>query len=190
MQDPVLYAFIADRFAKHHKANPCIDYDRWHSVPGAAAQPLATLGCRGADEGPLFLEAYLHQPVERIVSTALDEAIDRANIVEIGCLAAMPSPALLTLWCRTAATLSNQYEVAVATLTRPLRQMFGRVGLPFVQLVAADASRLGPDAARDWGSYYNLDPVVCAGRIEAWADVLTRLAERVGRAASVRELAA
>jgi hypothetical protein len=190
MSDPVLYAFIADRFAEHHKASPCLDYQRWHSVHGATAPPLATLGTRGADEGPLFLEVYLDRPVEQVLSLAYDRPIDRAQVVEIGCLAALPSPALLTLWCETAAALADRHQVAVATLTRPLRQMFARIGLPFVQLAPADAASLGEDAAREWGSYYQLDPVVCAGWIAPWVEILCGIAERSGRPAADREIAA
>jgi len=178
--DQQLRNFVLRRFSEKHDATPRIDYPRWHRIDGAGEAPTATLGHRDAADGPLFLEAYLHSPVERIVSEAMDREVPRAAIVEIGCLAALPSLALVRLWCQTAEELAQSHEVAVATLTRPLRAMFARIGLPLVRLAPADPAQIAdPDA---WGGYYRLDPVVCAGDIRAGTAALKAFTVAGGRA--------
>jgi hypothetical protein len=60
--------------------------------------------------------------------------------------------------------LAADSEVAVATLTLPLRRMFRRIGIPFHVVADAHAGR-APIGASDWGDYYNLEPQVCIGEI-------------------------
>jgi hypothetical protein len=172
--DQQLRDFVVERFGTAHSATPCLDYPKWSRVDRVDAQPSAALGYRDAGAGPLFLEAYLDRAVEELVSNALGEAIDRREIVEIGCLAAIPSRGLVRLWHDTARTLAGSHRIAVATLTHPLRAMLERVGLPLVPIAKADAALIA-DAGR-WGSYYRLDPVICAGDITAGASVLAAFA--------------
>ena len=173
-------AFVANRFGEVHSATPVLNYPRWCAVSDARAKPAAALGYRVASEGPLFLEAYLDEPIEDLVSEAFGRLFGRGDIVEIGCLASTPTPALLKLWHQVAGRLRGQQEIAVATLTRPLRSMFARIGMPLVPLAKADPARMGDIAS--WGRYYELDPVVCAGAIEPGAAALAAYAERSGRA--------
>jgi len=172
--------FVSGRFGDAHSATPCLDYPYWKAVATPGAQPAAALGYRDAALGPLFLEAYLAAPVEEIISRALGCDVERSMIVEIGCLAALPSPALVKLWCETAQALSTTHRVAVATLTRPLRAMLVRVGLPLVWLADAHPELLGTGAA-DWGTYYDLDPVIYAGDISQGAEALARFGGKAGR---------
>ncbi|MGC6328643.1 thermostable hemolysin [Rhizorhabdus sp. FW153] len=174
--DQLLKDFVADRFDRVHSATPCLDYPAWIQIRDQSRRPSATLGLRDASKGPLFLEAYLDQPIEVLVAAALDMDIDRTEIVEIGCLAATPSRSLIELWCETAETLRETHRVAVATLTRPLRSMFARVGIPLVELHVADPGRLAN--ADSWGRYYQLDPVICCGEIAQGAALLERFTAR------------
>lgn len=131
---------------------------------GAHEESGAALGYQRAGEQPLFLERYLEQPVEQAVSGAFGRTIDRTRIVEIGNFAADNALAMVELWGAAANDLGGSSEVAVATLTAPLRRMFARIGLPILVLAPASAAFLGTEA-REWGSYYELDPQVCAGMI-------------------------
>ncbi len=149
-----------------------MDYGDWHVVHAPSNQPVAALAIRRAADEPLFLEAYLDVPIETAVSGIYGRPIDRDQIVEIGCLAAVPTPALLTLWGQTALRLSERHDIAVATLTRSLRRMFARVGLPFVELTPADPQRLPGDLCDLWGRYYEAAPIVCAGNIALGATAL------------------
>lgn len=164
--------FVADRYAAQHGAKPCMDYGQWHVVHARSEQPMAALAVRRAADETLFLETYLELPIEAAVSMAFGRQVERGDIVEIGCLAAAPTPAMLRLWGEAAVSLSDQHRVAVATLTLPLRRMFARVGLPFVELAKADPALLRGAARHDWGRYYETQPFVCAGDIAAGSAAL------------------
>ena len=174
--DDSLRFFVEDRYASQHGAQPVIGYQRWNSVQGSADQILATLAYRSAADERLFLEAYLTGPIEQAVSSALGRIIQRNSIVEIGCLAALPTAALLKLWLAVADTLSADYDVVVATLTRPLRRMLGRVGIELIELAPANPEKLDPKCSGHWGRYYDLDPVVCAGDISQGLRALSHFA--------------
>jgi hypothetical protein len=169
-------AFVADRFAEQHGAKPCMDYGHWHVVQASSEKPMAVLAVRSAGDEPLFLESYFSMPIEQIVSQAFDRPIGRDAIVEIGCLAAAPTPAMLRLWSEAAVSLSDRHEIAVATLTLPLRKMFARVGLSFIELAVADPQRLHDEARGRWGRYYETQPIVCAGDILAGSAALKAFA--------------
>lgn len=170
-------AFVADRFAEQHGATPCMDYRDWHVVHAPSEQPLAALAVRSAANERLFLETYFPEPIEQAVSRAVGRSIRRDAIAEIGCLAAAPTAAIMRLWSEAAVTLSARHEIAVATLTSPLRRMFTRIGLPFVELLPADPRLLQDETPGRWGSYYETQPVVCAGDIAAGSAALAAFAK-------------
>ncbi len=170
---------------------------RYHDVLGASLTPAyrsylsrqsrgastAALGYRRAGAEPLFLERYLDQPVEAAVSATFGQPVEREAIVEIGNFAADNAMAMIALWGDAANDLGGSSEVAVATLTAPLRRMFARIGLPLKVLGPALASRLG-DEAGDWGHYYQLDPQVCAGIISAGQQAISTFLQRRQRQAA------
>jgi len=182
MKPSVSREFASRLFRQRLNASVKPSYLTWHSVNAADGRPLAVLGYRGAAHGPLFLEAYLDRPIEAVVSEQLGVEFDRARIVEIGCLAALPSAALVRLWHGSAMQLVAQFDIAVATLTQPLRLAFDRVGLPFTEVAPARRDR-APRTNERWGAYYDLDPVVCAGRIGVGLETLARYVSRTERAA-------
>lgn len=151
---------------------------KYREVFGASIQPLfaswqgaqtegrttAALGYHRAGSDPLFLEAYLDRAIEDLVSERLGRAIERSAIVEIGNFASDSALAMVELWGAAANDLGGLSEVAVATLTVPLRRMFARIGLPITVIAPALPDRLGAGSA-NWGSYYALDPQVCMGVI-------------------------
>lgn len=170
--------FAKELFKQHHDAQINPQYSQWHSISAESGEPLAVLGYRGAADGPLFLESYVSQPIEQILSARFGRFFERREIVEIGCFAANPSPALIRLWLDAAKLLGGGYTVAVATLTAPLREYFARVGLPLIAIQRASQSRLC-DADESWGRYYEQNPWVCAGMIADGAHALARYAERL-----------
>lgn len=163
-------ALIRHRYAAVHGAASRLDYPRYRSVESPEG-PRAVLGWRRAADGPLFLEAYLDQPVELAVGAALGRTTSRDRIVEIGDHASCSGPATLALWLETARQLSAEAEIGVAVLTAPLRRMFARIGLPFATIAPADRARLAGGGAA-WGRYYDADPAVCVGEIAAGRAVL------------------
>jgi len=131
---------------------------------GRQGSPRAALGYARAGSAPLFLESYLDQAIETLASSALDRPVERQQIVEIGNFAAVDPYSMIELWGAAANDLAEWGDVAVATLTAPLRRMFRRIGIPFTEIAPARRERLGENAAC-WGSYFDQDPMVCAGII-------------------------
>ncbi len=154
-------SFVDDTYRRAYGARGAAVFGDYLSNAGSGR---AALGYRRAGAEPLFLEAYLDEPIEALVSARLRRPIRRDAIIEIGNLAASNAWSMIALWGEAANDLGDTNDVVVATLTAPLRRMFARIGVPIHELVRADPAKLGP-AAADWGSYYAQDPWVCAGRI-------------------------
>lgn len=182
MDSKPLIALMKSRYAAQHQAEPRITYRNLLSQ--AAGESVgAALGYRRAHAEPLFLETYLDRPVEQVLAAALDLPVSRGDVVEIGNLASCNAPAMVALWARTANDLGDSAEIAVAVLTAPLRRMFGRLGVNLIELAKADPARVADDGS-DWGRYYELEPMVCAGLIADGQRQLSRFAARIERAAA------
>lgn len=164
MQIAAARQLIERRYADVHGASPGADYHHFCVIADGTEGPRAALGFRLAAAEPLFLEAYLDEPVERVVSEALQAPFRREQIVEIGAHASERSRATIALWAQTARHLAGIADVAVAVLTEPLRSMFARLDVPIHEICDADPERLD-GAAADWGRYYDQKPRVCAGLI-------------------------
>jgi hypothetical protein len=155
------FRIVRDRYRQVYGANLHSSFPRYAFDKGGAA-----LGYRRASEGPFFVEQYLDAPVETVVALALSRPTRRSDIVELGNLASNNAMAMISLWDAVANDLAGSNEVAVATLTAPLRQMLRRIGLPFVVLAPAYPGNVRTEAD-DWGTYYSFAPQVCAGEIAA-----------------------
>lgn len=171
---------IRRRYEETHGANPGLGYRCTFHV-GREAEARAALGYRRADETTLFLEAYLDVPVEALLAAAFDRPVSRHDVIEIGNLAADDAFAMVALWGQAANDLGTMGEIAVATLTTPLRRMFARMGVPLKVLAPALATRVTNSGA--WGRYYETDPWVCAGVIAQGQAAITRFMARRERAA-------
>jgi hypothetical protein len=164
MQVAAARQLIERRYGAAHGAIPATDYPHFCLIGGGHRGPTAVLGFRLAATEPLFLEAYLDEPVEQAVSRMLQTTVARDRIVEIGAHASERSRATLELWAQTARHLDGIADVAVAVLTEPLRAMFTRLGVAIHEICDADRTRLR-SAGEAWGRYYEQKPRVCAGLI-------------------------
>ena len=170
---PRVEDFIRTVYAQHYGATLDAFMPVLVSLADDEGQVIAAAGYRCAAEGPLFLEQYLRLPVERALAPHSSRPLARREVVEIGQLAAGRPGAGRRLMLRLGPHLAQrQYRWVVATLTRELRQLMARMGITPLALAAADPAVLG-DAAAQWGSYYEHEPVVLAGEIHA---ALRRLA--------------
>lgn len=166
--------FIRRVFAAHYGANvhsfaPDLMLLERHGRPYAAT------GWRGAATGPLFLESYLDQPAEALLSNLAGHAVARGKVAEVGHLAALQPGSGVAIILALAAHLDRHgYEWVIFTATRDLLGIFAKLGLPPLALARADPARLGA-AAGDWGRYYDTGPIVVAGRIRL---ALERLQQR------------
>lgn len=177
MQTHAVQKLITSRYAAAHGALPTFDYPHFCVIGSTPSAPAAALGFRFANQGPLFLEAYLDQPVDHLLSDRFERPIGRGDIVEIGAHASETSRATVALWARTAQHLDGKAEFAVAVMTAPLRAMFDRLGIAISELATADPARL-PCGGRNWGHYYANSPMVCTGLIAPARQRLAAFADR------------
>ncbi|NVK41637.1 MAG: thermostable hemolysin [Oceanospirillaceae bacterium] len=131
----------------------------------------ASCGLRNADAQRLFLEQYLDQPVDRVLSELTANPVSRPRIVEVGNLAGEPGSARLMILCLTRYLARHNIDFVVFTATDELQHAFKRLGLSLWFLTEAHPQRLvaGVD---DWGRYYSRRPAVFAGSVaEGWATI-------------------
>lgn len=160
--------FIREVFQRHHAAHvrafaPNLVLLEKEGIAIAAA------GWRGADEGPLFLERYLDEPVDVLMERLCGQEppLSRSRLVEVGHLASgKPGGSVQVILTLARHLVRSGYEWVVFTATREVVGIFTRLGLPLLALAKADPARLGEEA-KDWGRYYDAQPVVVAGRIRA-----------------------
>ncbi|MFC5300394.1 thermostable hemolysin [Azospira restricta] len=126
---------------------------------------VAATGWRPAGDGRLFLERYLDQPIEAAMAQLAGQPVQRERIVEVGNLAAEKAGSSIHVILTLARHFDRLgHDWVVFTATRELIGIFTRLGLPLLALAPADPARLGDEAAA-WGSYYDTQPIVVAGRI-------------------------
>lgn len=162
-------SFIRDVFMQRHGASvPAFAPELMLIEQGGAVVTAA--GWRDAGRQALFLEKYLDEPIERVMTRLTGQPMARERLVEVGHLASRKPGGSVRVILAMAHHLSRLgYEWVVFTATDELAGIFARLGLPLLALARADAARLGA-AAGDWGSYYEANPVVVAGRIRLALD--------------------
>ena len=157
--------FIRDRFAVHYQANvrhfmPCL-----FGLQADDGSLHGAVGCRSAAVQPLFLERYLDEPIEHVIAARSGEIVERADVVEVGNLAARGagmSRLLIVALTRLLATEGVRW--VGFTGTPALINSFRRLGIALHRLAPADPSRLGADRD-EWGSYYDAGPQVMVAEV-------------------------
>lgn len=126
---------------------------------------VAALGYTLAGAGPMFLEQYLDGPLEATLTERTSAPVARAEIVEVGNLAATHPGAARALIVGTTRLLHQLGLRWVAfTATVSLLNSFTRLRLQPQVLAVADPARLA-DTGRRWGNYYDTQPKVMYGDI-------------------------
>jgi hypothetical protein len=151
--------YIADVFAEAYGAEVS-GFAPFLMSMSCAGRISAAAGIRPAAGGPLFLEQYLDAPVEQVLSDRYGRSIARAEIFELGNLAALrPGVCQLIYLIMAGVIARTDLNYAVFAGTRQVAKGVGRLGFCMEPIVAADPARLGA-AAGNWGSYYNNAPQV------------------------------
>jgi len=128
---------------------------------------IAAAGWRGAKDSTLFLERYLDVPIEQAMAHLAPNPISRDRIVEVGHLAAQRSGSSIYLFRALASYLHAEgFEWVASTATQELIGICSKLGLPPLALAAANPERLNGQAD-NWGSYYDTQPIVAAGKIKS-----------------------
>lgn len=156
-------AFSADEYQRHFDCHLRSCYPGYFCLL-RGGRLLAVCGFRGGVR-PLFLEQYLDEPVQTLISHHFGCEIQRAQLVELGGFAVRRGALALPFMSLVApALVAEGFTCAVATATMPVRRCVSRLGVPFKRLAAAEEGRLQADDTR-WGRYYQMRPAVIAGRI-------------------------
>jgi hypothetical protein len=130
-------------------------------------------GLTPAVDSPLFLENYLAESIEDILSRATGSDIDRSEIVELGNLALSDRRDLNSAFQGMAQFCHDQgYRYVVCTATRILRLIFINAGISPMYL----ADVCFNDVVRDgthWGNYYRYSPQIVVGDVRNCLNQLT-----------------
>lgn len=188
-QRPVFEAFIQQRFRKAHGAEIRHFMPELFGMNNASGELCAVAGVRLASSEQLFLERYLDEPIDPLISAAADRPVDRAGIVEVGNLAASDTgSARMSIIAITYLLAMGGLEWVAFTGNIGLVNSFHRLGLKPVTLCAADPARLG-DERHSWGSYYESKPWVHVGNIRAGYIHLSNVGmfNRLGLPTSIEE---
>lgn len=166
-QRGVFEAFIQQRFRKAHGADVRHFMPQLFGMSDTSGTLCAVVGVRLASDGPLFLEGYLDETIDTLISAAADHTVSRSAIVEVGNLAASDTgSARMSIIAMTYLLAMGGLEWVAFTGNLGLVNSFHRLGLKPVTLCAADPARLGEDR-HAWGSYYESKPWVHFGNIRS-----------------------
>lgn len=161
--------FVRDRFAAHYQADvrhfmPCL-----FGLEADDGSLHGAVGCRSAATQPLFLERYLDESIEDLIAARAGTTVERADVVEVGNLAARGaglSRLLIVALTRLLATEGVRW--AGFTGTPALINRFRRLGIVLHRLGPADPRRLGVDREQwraEWGTYYDAGPQVMVAEV-------------------------
>lgn len=164
-----LEAFVRAAFARSHAARVHSFMPSLVGFRDREQRLRGVLGLRPATTGPLYLEQYLDLPVEAAVAAATGRMLQRADIVEVGNLAAANCRSAVRMVAQLPAwLLARDYRWIVFTATRTVRQILLGFGAPLVELAPANGARVA-GGLDSWGGYYDHDPRVFAGYLpDSW----------------------
>lgn len=126
---------------------------------------MAAFGMRKAASERLFLEQYIDEPIEDLMTRQLGQTISRAEITCIGNLAvANPRNAGVLIAHVIQYSLDTGVEWAVATAHHSLQNGLIKGGRDVYPLAMAHPQRLPESEQATWGSYYRHTPQIVAIR--------------------------
>lgn len=169
-----LEGFIRDEFSKHFAARVREFMPTLAGLYGSGNELKAALGYRPASSGSLFLESYTNGPIEQIIRRQVGVSVSRREIVEVGSLACTGGRAAIEIISAIVPDLIEKgFSWVVFTGADTVRNVFRRLNMRPSALCIANKSMLG-DGQSDWGSYYEHNPVVMAGRLAEGVVALAR----------------
>ncbi len=170
--------FIKHSFASAYSANLGVIMPRLMTLRNRRNDLLAAFGMRSAAEGKLFLETYLDEPIEQIISERTNRRTRRNQVVEIGNLAVATKGFVRSAILAATDFLNEQGCDWVAfTGTRKLLNSFRSLGLNPIRICKAIPERLDFDSRSQWGTYFDNEPGVAIGCVQdGYAAIHSKLA--------------
>jgi hypothetical protein len=155
--------FVREGFFRTHSACVQSFLPTLLAMSDESGRLRGVVGCRFAGSEALFLERYLNQPIEEVITARTGALVKREQIVEIGNLSCHNSRAARELMGLIPRYLIERgYTWIAFTATSSVRRILRHAGGRAVDLAPAQSVRVahGND---DWGRYYDNDPRVMAG---------------------------
>lgn len=122
----------------------------------------AAVGLQAAAQGPLFLEQYLPQPIEQLLSEQSGQEVKRGQILEIGNLVSVrPGSSLLLMVALSELIAASRFRWVTFTATDEVQSLLSKLHYQPMLLAAASADKL--QQPQSWGAYYQKHPQVMAG---------------------------
>lgn len=160
-----LESFVADVYFQVHRASLKAFLPSLFAIRGEFGQVEAAIGMRRIGDDAIFLEQYLQETIDTILSNNIGEPVSRHSVAEVGNLASISAGASRTLIAFMVYYLQSiGIEWAVCTGTDAVRAALRRVGVQFDLIAHARGECLGEDLVH-WGSYYRNNPCVLAVNI-------------------------
>lgn len=158
-------AFIAAVFKQVYCAEVSHFMPQLVALRDASGVLMAAFGLRNAGSERLFLEQYLDEPIEQLMSRELERDISREEITCIGNLAvANPRNAGVLIAHVIKHSLSMNLPWGVATAHHSLQNGLIKGGRDLFPLAMANPDRIQPEERVKWGSYYKHMPQIVAIR--------------------------
>lgn len=162
---PEVEAFIAAVFKQIYGAELTQFMPQLVALRDANGVLMAAFGLHNAAQGRLFLEQYIDEPIEQLMSRQLGRDIAREEITYFGNLAvANPRNAGVLIAHVIQHSLSMNLPWGVATAHHSLQNGLIKGGRDLYPLAAANPDRLDAQERAKWGSYYKHTPQIVAIR--------------------------
>lgn len=160
-------AFIQGQFRTHFDARVPDDTPLLMVCTNAQGETVAAWGLRTVADG-LFSARYLDGNLLEWLDVTIGASPPVDEIVELAHLCVSGPKILPRLVPLLAQALVRMgYHFLVCTATGCLIRYFQKRGLGPVVLATASRDRLPPQDRASWGTYYNHDPIVVGGSIDA-----------------------
>ena len=152
---------IAREFQRKHRAEIRYFLPQLLSLR-CAGTLTAAVGLQAAAQGPLFLEQYLPQPIEQLLSEQSGQEVKRGQILEIGNLvSARAGSSLLLMVALSELIAASRFRWVTFTATDEVQSLLAKLHYQPLQLANASAEML--PSPQSWGAYYQKQPKVMAG---------------------------
>jgi hypothetical protein len=165
-QRPAAESYIRARFQDSYAADVCVFHPYLLGVTRGDHSITSVIGLRPASCGQFFLESYLDESAEKLLTDATGETIQRKQVVEVGNLASTDAESFRFLMIGLITLLDRIPDTRwmVCTVGEKLIRLLRRTRFFPIVINQASAERLSPEAG-NWGSYYRHARSVVAGNV-------------------------
>lgn len=160
---PELEQFVHRIFSAAYDADVKEFMPQLMSLRNTSGELLAVCGLRHAENNALFLERYLGNPVEAVLSQKSGQPVQRTDIVEIGNLAVAHPETVRSLLASISLYLHGTSTTwGVFTGIPTLRNALSKLNMHLLPLGLATLAHLPESEQAAWGRYYDEKPQVMA----------------------------